>query len=138
VVGTGFAWAVGWVAVSGIFLGLGGSWDLFLGSALRTTLTGFIIGSSFAVVLSIAERRSRFEDLSLWGVAGCAWIAGFLVAGVSGLFNGVAGWLSELFVALMVGLQAGVFGLATYALAKRGEPKMVDGADDQARRLEGG
>jgi hypothetical protein len=138
VIGTGVTWAVGWVAVTGAFLGLGGSWDLFLASALQTAMTGFIIGSSFAVILSVAERRSHFGDLSLWGVAGCGWIAGFFVAGIGGTLNGLSGWLSELFVALMVGLQAGVFGLATFAIARRGTPELADESDDQVPRIEGG
>ena len=135
-IGTGLTWAAGWLAVTGVFLGLGGTWDQFLQTALQTALTGFIIGSSFAVILSIAERRSQFEDLSLWGVAGCGWFAGFLVAGLSGVLNGVSGWFSELFVALMVGPQAGVFGLATFALARRGDPHLIEEADDQVLSIE--
>jgi hypothetical protein len=77
------------------------------------------------------------EDLSLWGVAGCGWIAGFFFGGISGVLNGVSGWFSEPFMALMVGLQAGVLGLATFALARRGNPKLIEETDDQVPRLEG-
>ena len=133
VIGTGLTWAVGWAVLTVGLLGLGGQWGMALARVIPSALGGFIIGSSFAVVLSVAERRSRLEDLSLWGVAGSGWIAGILVAGIAALSGGVTNVLYTLVYVLMVGLISGVFGAGTYMLAKRGDTKLIEGEGEEGR-----
>lgn len=85
-VGMGVTWAVGW-AVVGILIGVASillpflPWEIFFGifDAPLPALAwpGFFAGATFSVVLGIAGRRRRFDELSLpwmagWGALGGA------------------------------------------------------------------
>ena len=85
----GLAWAAGW-AVMGILIGVmsnllpGLPWnrlfDVFDAPLPALAIPGFFAGIFFSIVLGIAGRRHKFEELSLpefaaWGAAG-----GFLLA----------------------------------------------------------
>ena len=78
-VGMGLTWAVGWALV-GVLIGLGMNLGLPMGWFVRVfdaplpalAVPGFVCGASFSVVLGIAGRRRRFDELSLprftaWG-----------------------------------------------------------------------
>jgi hypothetical protein len=127
IIGTGVAGSAAWTAFSSAVLALGGNWGQILAGLLPNALFGFTLGATFAVVLSVAEQRSRFDELSLGGVAFCGWLAGVIVAGGSMLFRGLGAW--ELLVAYPLpaaGLAAGIF-----ALARRGRDiDLVEGAEE--------
>jgi hypothetical protein len=83
-VGMGLTWAAGW-AVAGILIGVSSvllpalPWDAFFDvfdAPLPTlAIPGFVGGALFSVVLGIAARHRRFDELSLprfaaWGAVG--------------------------------------------------------------------
>jgi hypothetical protein len=83
-IGMGLTWAVGW-AVAGLAIGVASillpflPWDAFFevfdAPLPALAIPGFIGGAFFSIVLGIAGRRHRFEELSLprfaaWGALG--------------------------------------------------------------------
>ena len=83
-VGMGLAWAAGWALV-GVLIGVtsrllpGLPWDSFFevfdAPLPALAMPGFFGGALFSVVLGIAGRRRRFDELSLlrfgaWGAVG--------------------------------------------------------------------
>ena len=83
-VGTGLTWAAGW-AIAGVLIGLasillpGLPWDSFFeifdAPLPALAVPGFVGGALFSIVLGIAGRRRRFDELSLprfaaWGAVG--------------------------------------------------------------------
>ncbi|HTK57157.1 MAG TPA: hypothetical protein VL295_10030, partial [Gemmatimonadales bacterium] len=73
-IGMGLTWALGW-AISGFLLGAlsnifpGALWEVFFGifdaPLLALAIPGFVGGILFSIVLGIAARKRRFEELSL-------------------------------------------------------------------------
>lgn len=147
VIGTGLTWALGWGAVSTV-LQLGAS--VFLGSSLGSllavavsgTIQGFIAGSSFAVILSIAERRRTLDQLSLkrvalWGGLGA--IGLFLLLVPRLIAAGLPlEWLviSYLFPLGLTGLLGAGFASGSVALARRGDANLIEG-EESPQLLEG-
>ena len=131
IIGSGLTWAVGWVA-----LGMG--YSLFHGASILSAIpgnasVGFIFGSVFAVILSVAERHRRLEDLSiprmgLWGALTALLIVGALQLG----FQGTLHW--DL---LSAALFTGTFSAGHVALAKRADTKLFEGDDEPLPALEG-
>ena len=76
IIGTGLTWAAAWIGLgAGIGALAGFPLTYLVRIALSNSIGGFIAGASFAVILSIAERRHTLDDLSLrrvalWGAAG--------------------------------------------------------------------
>ncbi len=83
-VGMGLTWAAGW-ALFGVLIGItslllpGLPWDLFFevfdAPLPALAIPGFVGGAFFSMVLGIAGRRRRFDELSLprfaaWGAVG--------------------------------------------------------------------
>ena len=83
-VGMGLTWAAGW-AVAGLLIGLasvllpGLPWDSFFevfdAPLPALAIPGFVGGALFSIVLAIAGRRHRFNELSVprfaaWGAIG--------------------------------------------------------------------
>jgi hypothetical protein len=109
------------------------------GAAILTVLPGnafigFIFGSVFAVVLSIAERHRRLEDLSiprmgLWGALAALLVAG----GVQLAFKGTLYWETLLILAVF----SGGLSSGSLALARRAEPKLIEGDDEDLPALDG-
>jgi hypothetical protein len=127
-IGTGLAGAFAWVAFSAGLLALGVRWDLILANTPANAVLGFTLGVTFGVILSVVERRTRFEDLSLGRVAFSGWMAGILVAAASMLLNGLGHW--ELLIAYSLpaaGIAAGIFAVGKRA----GKTKLIEGDDEQ-------
>lgn len=132
VIGTGLTWAVGWAAVSvGLSL-LGGVPFRFLGQVAFSGLAqGFIGGSAFAVILSIAERRHTLKELSLGRVA--------LWGGIGGMFLLFPATLyllptripsvSLLMPLFIDGLLGAGFAAGSVALARRADTDLLQGGD---------
>lgn len=83
--GMGVTWAVGW-AIAGLLIGVASillpflPWELFFDvfDAPLPALAwpGFFAGAAYSVVLGIAGRRRRFDELSVAGVAAWGAVAG--------------------------------------------------------------
>ena len=137
ILGTAATWAVAWVGL-GIGIGALVGIDLrfIVPMALNSAVAGFIAGTSFAVILSIAERRSSLEELSFRRVA--SWGAGGgLVLSFIPLAFGMP--LPLLLGPLVINAGIGA-GMATgsVALAKRADDRQfVSGADAGLLNLEG-
>ena len=71
-------------------------------AALSNGIAGFLAGGSFAVILSLAERRTQLEDLSLKRVGAWGALGGLLVVGVVGVVFGASFW-GEGFVGALFG-----------------------------------
>jgi hypothetical protein len=84
----GLTWAVGW-AVAGLLIGVssvllpGLPWDTFFqvfdAPLPALAIPGFVGGLLFSLVLSVAGRRHRLDELSLPLVAGWGALGGFLL-----------------------------------------------------------
>lgn len=94
-VGMGLTWAVAWFGLGAVF-GLA-AFDLtgaaFLYNALASAAAGVIGGTSFSVVLAIAEGRRRFDQMSvprfaLWGAVGGCLVAGLQLGAFALLGSG--------------------------------------------------
>lgn len=122
-VGMALTWGVAW-AVPGLLVGVP-----------QWILVGLIAGAGFSVVLGIAERRHRLEELSLprvaaWGAVGAvgsALVAMPLLLLISG------GALAVLpFLSVVAGLGAGS-AAGTLAIARKADTGNALGAGRSAR-----
>jgi hypothetical protein len=127
----GLIWAIGWGFVGGGVMEtivdpngrIADIWPAVLG------IPGFFGGVLFSVVFSIAERRRRFDELSLprfgaWGAVAGALLAVPAIAAF-GLGAGIIGPLTILGAASASG---------TLALARRADDRGLLGAGDEERR----
>lgn len=133
--GMGLTWAAGWAPIGALVgsvlhmvlpggpLGLGSVIAL---NAVSFAALGFVGGTAFAGVLRLAERNSRFHELSLprfsgWGAVGGAVLGG--VAATAGMWGGGFGLLG-----------VGMIGAATLlgAASAAGTLALARAADDPA------
>lgn len=158
-IGMGLTWAAGW-ALFGILLGVasrilpGLPWDAFFdvfdAPLPAMAVPGFVGGALFSVVLGIAGRRRRFDQLSMprfaaWGAAGGLLLglvpAAMVAVGLASIGKGAAGvWeLTAMISGPLMLLSAGS-AAASLALARGGRPRqLVDaGGDAPAQELPGG
>ncbi len=138
VICTGLTWAVGWAGVYAGLLALAGLDPLnptfILRAALNNGIAGFVAGGSFAVILSVAERRHQLEDLSLKRVGVWGALGGLVVVGLLGVLSGAFFWEEALFGAFFGAASAS----GSVALAKRaGGAKQLEGSDEDPGLLEG-
>lgn len=133
IMGTGLTWAAGFVGFFSVvqvaLVGL--PWEIFPDLAIRWALYGFVVGGSFAGILSLTERHRKLEDLSLrrvalWGAAG-----GLLVTIGMGFFYGIPPWW---FFAEISLLSAG-FSSGSVALARRADTKLIEGEGESLLSL---
>lgn len=131
VVGTGLTWAATWVGLgAGIGALAGLNLQFILQIALGNSVSGFLAGGAFAVILSVAERNHSLEELSLkrvglWGAVGAAALSllplaygvpvGYLLGPI--LINGAIG----------AGMAAG-----SVALARRADRKELRAGEQDA------
>jgi hypothetical protein len=128
----GVTWGIALAGV-GTLAGLLFGGTFVPGLALTGGYLGFIAGSAFAVILSIAERRHNLKDLSLWRMALWGGIGGAIVAGATNLIAGSGGLIWE-FVA-SVAFFGALASTGTVALARRADPKLIEGADEASPSL---
>jgi multisubunit Na+/H+ antiporter MnhB subunit len=134
VIGMGLTWGLALAGV-GTLVGLIFGGTFVPGLALTGGFLGFIVGSAFAVILSVAERRQSLGDLSLSRMALWGGIGGALVAGATNLFAGSGGLIWE-FVA-SVAVFGALASTGTVALARRADTQLIEGEDESSQRLEG-
>lgn len=130
VVGTGLTWAAAWVGLgAGIGALAGLDLQFILQIALGNSVSGFLAGSAFAGILSVAERNHSLEELSLkrvaiWGALGASALTllplaygvpvGYLLAPI--LINGTIG----------AGMAAGSVAMARRAEDRRLQSRPAD------------
>ena len=133
IIGTALTWAVGFAFLGTVIGVLRGEWDVILTVIPGNASVGFFFGSVFAVVLSFVERHRRLEDLSiprigLWG----ALTALLIVLGIQ-LSLGTLAWEPLLILSVF----SGGLSSGSLALARRAEPKLIEGDDEDLPALEG-
>lgn len=154
VLGMSLVWAIGW-AITGLGLGVASRvlpflpWDAFFevfdAPLPALGVPGAIGGAFFAVILRMAARRQRFDDLSLPRVATLGAVGGVLLSLVPELLvtlglatltkPGLFSW--EFVVAKAIGL--GALGAASAALTLRvaqgARSDVQDAVDDASRAI---
>lgn len=132
----GLTWAVAWFGAGLALLAVVGVGAADVPFPLFFGLLGFLAGSAFSVILGMLGRRRRFEQLSLWSVAGWGALGGLLIAGGVALAAGPGG---DLLVLAPVFATAGAVSAAgTLAIARRAEGRaLLDSAagDESQGRL---
>src|SRR5687768_15384581 len=121
----GLTWALAWMPV-GLLIGMimdpDGSMDepwIAVG-----TFPGFLAGVVFSMVLGIAARRRKLDDLSVRKVAGWGAIAGLLLSAllfVSGDSNVEPRWLLPLVVISSITLLSAASAACSLVLARKSE-----------------
>ena len=128
-VGTGLTWAAAWFGVSVIFLSgllvfgtppVGTGLAAVVANSVLLAVAGFIGGTAFSVVLGIAERRRRFDEMSLprfagWGAVGGLLMSGLLLTTWQGPFSLVTVVLVSALTLMGAGSAAGSLALARSA-----------------------
>ncbi len=138
IIGTGITWALGWTGVLSALHFIMGAPLQYIGQTIITGLIwGFVAGGSFAVVLSIAERRHALAELRLWRVGLWGGIGGSILILITVLIMGVlgnptSGVLGALALNFLIG--AG-FASGSVALAKRADNRLLE--VDEAELLMG-
>lgn len=138
-VGMGITWAVAWAGFGlliglGLVVGLPLGWfvEVFDAPLPALAIPGFFSGAAFSLVLGVAARRRRFDQLSLPLFAGLGALGGLLLALLPagalalrspGVLAVIAGTLTTLSAASATG---------TLLLARMGE-----GGGNSQRRLKG-
>lgn len=152
-IGIGLTWAAGWAPIGAITgwltgMALGFPLSVVTGNyALMFGVLGFIGGSIFSTVLSLAEGRRSFNQLSLprfvvWGALGGLLLGGLAVtAGILGSgFTTLGAVIAGVATLLGAGSAAGTLAIArsadNKALLKEGEGVAHAGlTSDEAREL---
>jgi hypothetical protein len=139
IIGTGITWAVGWGAIfGGIWIARGNPLGMVVEAVLGGAFLGACAGGSFAVILSLAERRRTLRELSIprvaiWGgIGGMALLLALSpLAAVRMLHAGIPLVAMMSFVAPMVisGVLGAGFAAGSVALAKREERNEIGSGD---------
>ena len=88
-VGMGLTWAGAWfglwasIGIVSLVVNGGAAVDALLDTVMFP-LAGFVAGTTFSVVLSVAERRHRFDQVSIPRFAGWGAVGGLLMFGLAG------------------------------------------------------
>jgi O-antigen/teichoic acid export membrane protein len=154
-VGMGLSWAVAW-AIAGVIIGAtsnltpGLPWDSFFAvydAPLPTlAIPGFVGGALFSLVLGIAGRRRRFDQLSLLKFAAWGAIGGLLLSLVPataftlGLLTGnsdVDIWKLTALISIPFTLLSALSATASLLLARRAEDRDASGRSAQALEPDG-
>jgi hypothetical protein len=132
--GMGLTWAVAWFGAGMALLlvvGFGAAdvpFPLFFG------LLGFLAGATFSGVLTIVERRRRFDQMSLPRFAGWGAVGGLLLSGlfvVAAALGGESLWGELLVLGPVFSLAGAASAAGSLALARRAEKRelLAAGAD---------
>jgi hypothetical protein len=119
----GLLWAGGWFGAGMVMLVIVGPHAADVPFPLFFGFLGFLAGATFSGVLALAERRRRFEQMSVPGFAGWGALGGLLLAGVLVLSGGGSFPLLGSIFALAGGASAA----GTLLLARKGEAREIGG-----------
>src|SRR5687768_14060113 len=148
-VGMGLIWAAGW-AVGGLLIGAASvltpflPWDSFFevfdAPLPALAIPGFFGGALFSIVLSIAGRRRRFDELSLpvfaaWGALGGVLLTLFPFALVAvGLGSREGSTISDWRIISVISgpfiFLSAISAAGSLLLARRAQERKVDANDD--------
>lgn len=139
-VGMGLTWAAGW-AIFGVLIGVtsvllpGLSWDVifevFDAPLPALAVPGFFGGAVFSVVLGIAGRRRRFDEMSLLRFAGWGTLGGLLV--MAPIMTALGFSPLSLVVAGIMALLCAGSATGTLALARMAEDRaLLEAGEDVA------
>ncbi len=139
VLGMGLTWAVAWAAVGGAIMeGIVDPHGRILDMWPQTlAIPGFLGGVSFAALLSIAEGRRRFDELSVRRFTAWGAVVGLLL-GVAAVSTGMGRdvlplWLRALALIAPMTIAAAASASATLAVARvsarRAERRLVQSTD---------
>ena len=134
----GLTWAAGWAVVAFIlslagFFGTG-TFSIYVVFAVLWGVVGLVGGSIFSMVLGIAERRRRFEEMSLPRFAAWGGVGGLLLA-IPWLFGaGPSPTLGEMLgTGVVMALLAAGSAAGSLALARRADDReLLDAGADVA------
>ncbi len=131
--GMGLTWAVGWAGVGFVIeliTEFVPGWNGALVDMWPQTLAvpGFLGGAAFSLVLGIAGRQRRFDELSLPAFAGWGALGGLLVSGSIVASSGVT--VPALVVSLVVTLLCAGSALGTLALARLADDRELMAVGD--------
>ena len=151
VLGLGLTWAVAW-AIGGVMIGVTSlllpflPWDSFFAvfdaPLPMLAIPGFIGGALFSVVLRIAGRNRRFDDLSLphftlWGALGGLLLslvpAALVGLGLVSMGGGSAFsvWQLTAVIAVPLTLFSAASAAGSLQLARKGERSALEAGEDQ-------
>ncbi len=116
--GTGLSWGITW-AVAGIMPRWVFGFNADPPFPLIFGVLGFIAGVTFSALLTMMDRRRRFEELSLPRLAGWGAVGGLLLSGIAivslALRGGVAFALASTLAAACAACASGSLALARIA-----------------------
>jgi len=137
IVGTGLTWAGAWIGL-GAVLGVVAGFPLtsVFRLALSNSIGGFIAGASFALILSVAERKRTLDDLSLRRVALWGAVGGVVVTSIPLLFGTPLAFL--LGPLLINGGIGASLASGSVVMARRADRKRLDSGLDPAMLSLGG
>jgi hypothetical protein len=124
VAGTALTWALGWAPLGALFVALTvdrtplARYVVF--GAINGAIQGFLVGGSFAVVLSVVERHRQLEDLSLGRVAAWGALGGLLLGIPFSLLFGVPLFSADAMLTYVLGATSAA---GTVAIARKGGEK---------------
>jgi hypothetical protein len=152
-IGMGLTWAAGW-AVAGVLIGVASNllpglpWDAFFkvfdAPLPALAIPGFFGGALFSVVLGIAARGRRFDELSLprfaaWGAVGGLLLSllpnALAAAGVLTVGPGVSLWQSTAVISGPFILLSALSASASLLLARRAQDREVLKSNDHVAEL---
>ncbi len=137
IIGTAFTWAIAWVGLgAGIGALAGFNLSYLLRMALNNSVSGFIAGASFAVILSVAERQNSLKDLSLRRVALWGAVGGLLLSFIPLAFGVPVPYLLGPLV-INVGIGAGMASGSVVMARRAGDRRFLTGGTDPLLSLEG-
>jgi hypothetical protein len=120
----GLTWAVGWACVG---FAIEAIWEIWPGFPLgplvdiwpfALAIPAFVGGSVFSVVLGIAARERRFDELSLPGFGALGAIGGALLGGLALAFFGASSAVAAAAVVGTTTLLSAMSASGTLALAR--------------------
>ena len=153
-IGTGLTWALGW-AVGGVLIGVSslllpwlpweGFFRIFDAPLPALAVPGFFGGMLFSVVLGIAGRNKRFDELSVprfaaWGAAGGLLLsllpAALVLLGLASVEGGSLGiWQLTAVIAAPLTLLSAASAAGSLLLARKSEGKGLPPGDRPSSNL---
>jgi hypothetical protein len=140
-IGTGLTWALAWAVVGGglmegIFDPHGEILDMW---PQTLAIPGFFFGLGFSVLLAVAGRRRRFEELSLarfaaWG-AGTGAVLGGIALAIGALPGIVPLWLRAAVIVAPVTILSTISSTGSLALARFASRRELIAAPDVEQSL---